>query len=426
MTMSQRKSLIDLNIESIRLPLEVDLSRRLEKDVEVHRMRAEIPPPDIARARRHLLGDGLRLTEEMAPDVHEIAHEVQRILNVDKPFELFQLTSLGGAPLNVGVTYTARDPILIIIEGRVIADLGDKGVAAALGHEFGHYLAHGPDSPLTVAPEVGRAVGLSTFRETMRRLALSYSMAIELTADRFSLLVTKDVEDLIGVVMVLASGLPSSALKGGPRAYLDQCKALMEELLDKRDSALEGTHPEHALRAYAAWLYSETDAFAELTGAGPATRSIDDVNVTLGKLLLPDYTPGAPVRTVRFGKKGFGAPKGAQPGFGAPKPPGAPRSSSSGERSHSDGKKVAGSVVDGAARTYKSASKAVAPGISKLKKATAEGVARMVGRKGYVYSDDSADDSSSTPSSDLAFDDPAEADLLDKFAELERQMKEDD
>lgn len=429
MTMSQRKSLSGLDIESIRLPLEVDLSRRLEKDVEVKRMRAEIPPPDIARARRHLLGDGLRLTEEMAPDVHEIAHEVQRILAVDKPFELFQLTSIGGAPLNVGVTYTARDPILIIIEGRVIADLGDKGVAAALGHEFGHYLAHGPDSPLKVAPEVARAVGLSTFRETMRRLALSYSMAIELTADRFSLLVTKDVEDLIGVVMVLASGLPSSALKGGPRAYLDQCKALMEELLEKRDSALEGTHPEHALRAYAAWLYSETDAFAELTGAGPATRSIDDVNLTLGKLLIPDYTPGAPVRTVRFGKRGFGAPKGPQPGFNSPKSPGAPRSTSSSPSagsSHGDAKKVAGSVVDGAARTYESASKAVKPGISKLKKATAEGVARMVGRKGYVYAEDGDDEPASATSSDLAFEDPAEADLLDRFAELERQMKEED
>jgi len=418
MTISDHRRLRGLDVESIRLPLEVDLSRSLERDVEVQRVRADIPPPNIAQARRRLLGDGLFLTEDMAPEVHEIARQVQRILGVDKPFELFQMTGLSSSWLNVGVTYTANDPILIVIEGRVIADLGETGVAAALGHELGHYLAHGPGSPLRVAPEVARAVGLSTYREGLRRLALSYSMAIELTADRFSLPVTQDVDALLGVIMVLASGLPTTSVRGGPRAYLNQCKMLMEELLDQGGSALEGTHPEHALRAYAAWLYSETDAYAELTGSGPATRSIDDVNAVLAKLLLPDYKPGTVTRTVKFGRRGFSAPG---PGPAGPTQT-VPRRVDSSDDSWDDARKVAGTVIEGASRTIKTASKTVAPGISRLKKATAEGVARMVGRRGYVY-DDATDD---VPDSgdDLSFDDPAEQDLLDRFAELERKMKE--
>ncbi len=76
-----------------------------------------------------------------------------------------------------------------------------------------------------------------------------------------------------------------------------------------------------------------------------------------------------------------------------------------------DGK--AGAVLAGA---IKGASR----GLSKIKEATGAGVAKMVGRS-YAGSSSDADTSSDD---DFEWEDPDEKDLLDRFAELERKLKE--
>lgn len=416
--LKERQPLGDLDIEAIRLPLEMELYSRLERDVEVQRALPTIRRPDLARIRRDLLGNGLLLTEAMAPEVHEIARDVQRVLGFDTPFEIFQTTGLFGlgAP-NVGVSYAEGGPIIITIMGRVIADEGPSGVAAAFGHEFGHYLAHGPGSPAPLGSVVARHVWQTTARAGLGKAALAYNMAQELTADRIGLLATQDIDALIADMMTLASGLSAAALKGGPGAYLEQARALIDDLLARGESVQSGTHPEYAARVYASWLFSESDLYAKITRSGPGTRSIGSVNATLAKLLAPGFEVGTATRTVRFGR-----PQqvftDARPGV-APRPP-IKKSVVVSDDRWGDARETAGSVIGGASKAIKSASTALSPGLSKLKKATAQGVARIVGRPAPRHVDDAP--APEVGDDELGLDPDKE--LLDRFAELERRMKE--
>jgi hypothetical protein len=417
-TLRDRRPLGTLDVEAIRLPLENELYARLVRDAEVQRAMPGLKPPDLARLRRELLGNGLLLTEAMAPEVHGIARDVQRVLGFDTPFEIFQTTGVFGlgAP-NVGVNYAEGDPIIITIMGRVIADEGPSGVAAAFGHEFGHYLAHGPRSPAPLGAEVARHVWQTTARSGLAKVSLAYNMARELTADRIGLLATQDIDALIADMMTLASGLSAAALKGGPGAYLEQARALIEDLLSRGESVQSGTHPEYAARVYAAWLFSQSDLYGKITQSGSGTRSIGSINATLAKLLTPAFEVGTATRTVRFGKQ---QPlfEDARPGA-APRPP-IKKSVVVGDDPWDGARETAGSVIEGASKAIKNASTALSPGFSKLKRATAQGMARIVGRPAPRQADD--DPAPEVDDDELGLDPDKE--LLDRFAELERRMKE--
>ena len=45
------------------------------------------------------------------------------------------------------------------------------------------------------------------------------------------------------------------------------------------------SHPEHGMRAWAAWLFSETDLYKEFTGKGPGTRSSGEIDAEISQIL---------------------------------------------------------------------------------------------------------------------------------------------
>lgn len=78
--------------------------------------------------------------------------------------------------------------------------------------------------------------------------------------------------------MVMLTGLPASELDWDTDAYLAQCRALMEKELSGEGGVFGLTHPEHNLRTFAVWLFSETDRYKELTGRGLGSRKIEGVD----------------------------------------------------------------------------------------------------------------------------------------------------
>ncbi len=414
--------MIGLDIEAVRLPAEYHLSKALGRNAEIQRIRMSRPPGDKVREKRELLARSLKLSEEMAPDVHAIARDVQRILCLDKPYEIFQTRGISDAG-NIAVFFLEADTIVIQTEGKLLTNLDPDGILVVLAHEFGHYMAHGPDSPNRVSYSIAAEAFFVGISEHLRRLAKTFTMSMELTADRFGMLACQDLDTVLRVEMVQASGLSSTSLRWDAKAYLQQCRELMEETLRAGQSVVGTTHPEHNLRAYSEWLFYESDLYRKLTGSGPGTRAIDDVNKTLAKLLLPEMDLEKVSRTVRFGKmRSFGSPS-TRPGPAAARPSFGQAGAGSADDKTETGEKK--KVLEGVSGAIKTASSTIAPGISKLKKATAQGVARMVGRKDYVYASDD-DPDTDDPDLDFDLDDPIEKDLLDRFAELERTMKEKD
>ncbi|TNY27180.1 hypothetical protein BV497_04720 [Fulvimonas soli] len=265
----------------MRVALEIPLLDRLAQDARVALMGVQCAPPEPEAVRRQLLGRAVRLTETMAPAATAAANEIRDAFGLQAAVEIYQSAGRENAAMHL-----LREPILMEIQGRLLSLLDNGALRAVIGHEFGHFIAHGPDSPhahvsalatyLAAAEDVPGEVAL---------LASMLSMARELTADRYALLATRDLDALLRLEMVATTGLPAEALGGDTAGYLAQCRELVESCLADGDGAQGVTHPEHGVRAWAAWLFSESDLYHELTGCGPATRAIADVDALIERVL---------------------------------------------------------------------------------------------------------------------------------------------
>ncbi|HVV88664.1 MAG TPA: DUF4011 domain-containing protein, partial [Kofleriaceae bacterium] len=265
------------DIEQVRVGLERTFAAALEAHPLFARVAAACTPPSDQEIRRHLMAASLRLSEAMAPEAYRVAHEARRILRVDGALELYQRSG----PENAAMHRVAA-PILLELHGSLMPRLDGPALLALIGHELGHYLAHGPASPPQPALRIpGGAVDEVTFEALQSRL----SMACELTADRVALLACQDLGALLRLMLVTVSGLAVGELTYDTDAYLAQCKDLIEEDLRVGAVAKGDSHPEHGLRVYAAWLFSETRLYRELTGRGPGTREVADVDAVIARCL---------------------------------------------------------------------------------------------------------------------------------------------
>ncbi|MBC7173862.1 MAG: M48 family metalloprotease, partial [Polyangiaceae bacterium] len=240
-----RRKVVALDPESVRYGLERRLLDRVRAYEHFDRLAEGILSGfDAPRIRRELMASSLRLTESMAPDAHRMAAEAQALLDIEGRLEIYQ----SSGPENAAMHHH-RDPILVEIQGRLLSLLDEPSMLSVLGHELGHYLAHGPRSELgrlmLAARVLSRAGQLpSDLVEVVSRMVV----AAELTADRFGLLAAQDLDAALRAEMVATTGLAADALTWDTQAYLAQCRELMEACLAGTDETLSTTHPEHNLR----------------------------------------------------------------------------------------------------------------------------------------------------------------------------------
>lgn len=244
-----------------------------------------------SRVRRSLMARSLLLSEGMAPAPYRVARQIAERFGIAAPIEIYQAAGAENA-----VIHTVAAPVLIEVRGRMLSLLDDDTLAALLGHEMGHYLAHGEDNPHRAATLAAMTIlqgGIGS--EEVVAAAQCLSMAQELTADRIGLIACSGLDAALRLEMVAVTGLAAETLTWDTNAYLAQSRALMEAALAEDDTAQDSTHPEHSLRTWALWLFSETDAYQKLTGRGPGSRSLKEVDELLMRALgRPEQEIGVP------------------------------------------------------------------------------------------------------------------------------------
>lgn len=228
------------------------------------------PAVDGSKLRRILMARSLLLSEGMAPTAYAVARQCAKRLGVSSTVEIYQAAGAENAAMHF-----CADPVLLEIQGRLLSLLDEPTLQMVMGHELGHHLAHGPRHPHADAAHFGdRLLASEAERDEVLDLARRLSMSMELTADRFGLIACGDLNAALRLEMVAVTGLAATELRWDTAAYLEQSRALVEGLLAGGETSMGYTHPEHSLRAYALWLFSESDLFAEITGSGPGSRRI--------------------------------------------------------------------------------------------------------------------------------------------------------
>ena len=216
------------------------------------------------------------LTEVIAPRIHRLAREVADTLGFCEEFALLQTRDFSE---NLNAQALTSDlPFAVRLIGPVAKLLSDQGLRAMLGHEFGHALAHRgfANHP---APPVARRAAV-----TPEGVVERWSVATELTADRFALLACQEVDATVHLELAGATGDSPEAHGVIAPAYLAHCVEQVErgsaELLQGA-----GTYPSKELRIYATWLFSRSDVYRDLVGRGPADLKLAAADEMLAKLL---------------------------------------------------------------------------------------------------------------------------------------------
>jgi RecA/RadA recombinase len=269
---------MQFDIESIRFRGEPSYAEILRKMPGVKTLAAKVCT-DSAYIRRTLMACRQPLPESATANLYRMARALTRRFGIEAPVEIYKAVGAENTLLPFSVA-----PLLLEIREHLPALLDDDALAALLGREIGHYLAHGANNPYRLLSLAATLILQDNeAREERIVAAQRLAMSQAITADRLGLLACSDLNAALRLELASATGLSTDALAEETAVFLAQCKSLMETAL-----AMTGpgnTHPEHSLRTWALWLFSETEVYQQLSGRGPGSRKLAELDAFLVQVL---------------------------------------------------------------------------------------------------------------------------------------------
>lgn len=270
------------DVAAVRYPGEIAAAKALRRvpgfREELRRMEHD---DRVAPTRLNNLQFDVRLEREVAPTLFAAVDEAMRVMGVRAPCEVFQIQGETNASV-----LSKPDRVVLSIEGPFFDIFTEDEMRGVFAHEFAHHLAHGAASPEFY--DVNRVASgwrdaEDTGEDRRKRVASSaWSIAKEITADRFEVLVGGGLMTYLRASMKFTAELGSAPVLLSPETYLRQVREAIREgtgAVDRRS-----THPDRHLRVRAAELFTETDVFRRLTGEAGG-RPIADVNREIASLL---------------------------------------------------------------------------------------------------------------------------------------------
>ena len=235
-------------------------------------------------ARRQLLGNALRLSPEIAPDVNETISRCARKLDLAAGVEPYVYP---GPFFNAASIRPEGQRLLLIVSSSLLEAFDPDELSFVVGHELGHFLFSHHRIPVGVllggTERIGAGLALQLF---------AWQRYSEISCDRAGIWCAGSLEPATRALFKLASGLRGDRIRVRLEAFQSQYRDLEEETT--RTSAGDrpmrpdwfSTHPFSPLRLAAAELF----AASELMVKGGASRPDLEARVhELMKLMEPSY-----------------------------------------------------------------------------------------------------------------------------------------
>ena len=235
-------------------------------------------------ARRHLLGSAIRLTPEMAPDVHAILEDCRAALGLESPVETFVYPD---ASFNAAAVRPERGRLMMILSSGLLEAFDSGELRFVAGHEIGHHLFdhHSIPVPLLAsdAARLGQGLVLRIF---------AWQRYAEISADRAGLFCAGGLDPAAAALFKLASGLRGGRVQVRIDQFLAQAGDLREEA-ERHGSNGDGprtdwfsTHPFSPLRLQAAERFARSEL---MTAGGIPTDELEAGVEDLMAVMRPSY-----------------------------------------------------------------------------------------------------------------------------------------
>jgi len=276
-----------MKAQEVRNPVDRRMAESLAKDRQVQAMQQAMQGQG-GNTRRSLLAQALRLTPQVAPDLHKVIDRCVERLEVDTELEVY----VYAAPsFNAGCTSPENGRVFVLLTASLLEAFDTPELTFVLGHELGHHIYAHHEIPLqALAQQKGIAPRTILQGHAWLRQA-------ELSADRAGLLCCGSLDGAVRSFFKLSSGMRQAPGPDQVAAYMEQSAELYREDAGKVRKGSEmdwlSTHPFSPVRIRALKAFSDSQAMGGSTSM-PDTES--EVQAAMG-LMEPSYleedSPGA-------------------------------------------------------------------------------------------------------------------------------------
>jgi tellurite resistance protein len=264
---------------------EREIAARLLEDRDIRRAieRFEEATREMS-ARRELLASALRLTPEMAPDVHAILDGCRVRLGLDGPVETYVYP---GPMFNAAAVRPERGRLFIILSSGLLEAFEPDELRFVAGHEFGHHLFDHHGIPLQALATRRAGLPPGTILELF-----GWQRYAEISADRAGVLCAGGGAPAAAALFKLASGLRGGRVQVRIDQFLAQVGDLRDEAarLERSEEAPRAdwfaTHPFSPLRVKAVDLFARSELMTE--GGMPRADLEAQVHDLMG-VMMPSY-----------------------------------------------------------------------------------------------------------------------------------------
>lgn len=212
-------------------------------------------------ARRYLLATAIRLTREMAPDVHDITDECRRMLGVEAPLETYVYPE---PMFNAAAVAPERGCLFLMLSSALLEAFEPDELRFVVGHELGHHLFEHHRIPVAVLLS-----GIAQIDAALALRLFAWQRYAEISADRTGLVTAGGLNPAARALFKLASGLRGDRITIRIDQFLTQAGDLRREAEGLATAADEprrdffATHPFSPLRLRAAQLFAASEVFQQ-------------------------------------------------------------------------------------------------------------------------------------------------------------------